>query len=64
MVFFFYKKIGCYDATARFSLTGKNWMPPARFSLTGKIEILFQLLFVSQFDLRLEKNAQPLSWRI
>jgi hypothetical protein len=59
MVFFFYEKIGCYDATARFSLTGKigcyrtifpygkNWMLPARFSLTGKIEILFQLLFVS-----------------
>jgi hypothetical protein len=72
MVFFFYEKIGCYrtifsmkklDATARFSLTGKL-DATARFSLTGKLKSFFNFFLYHMFDLRLEKNAQPLYWRI
>ncbi len=44
MVFFFYEKIGCYPAP--FFLTGKIGCYRTIFPY-GKIEILFQLLFVS-----------------
>lgn len=60
MVFFFYEKIGCYRTIFPY---GKIGFYRTIFSMK-KLKSFFNFFLYDMFDLRLEKNAQPLSWRI
>jgi hypothetical protein len=58
MVFFFYKKIGCYDATRTIFPYGKK-LDATRtiFPYGKKLKSFFNFFLYHMFDLRLEKKC-------